>query len=196
MDAKTCVVDGTYYVATPATDICKGCVGEWGNDPLCYELEDCVDVIWIKDDRVPNVVPPTSDNPLGFGVPASAPAAETVRAFNTGATRSSDAGRYDPEGFMSPIVVERFAQYMNKHRVQPDGSIRSSDNWQKGIPRDAYMKGMWRHFLHLWTRHRGFKVQDPLATDNIEEDLCSILFNASGMLFEILKDKPEIKGDA
>lgn len=114
---------------------------------------------------------------------------DDVRKFDTGATRSSDAGRYDPEGFLSPIVIERYCEYMNKHRLQPDGSVRSSDNWQKGIPKETYMKGLWRHFLHLWTRHRGYVVQDTLATDNIEEDLCSIMFNAQGMLFEILKEK-------
>ncbi len=111
-----------------------------------------------------------------------------VRSFESGATRSSDKGRIDPEGFLSPLVIERFCEYMNKHRLQPDGTIRGSDNWQKGIPQDTYMKGMWRHFLHLWTRHRGYTVKDPLATDNIEEDLCSIIFNAQGMLFERLKE--------
>jgi hypothetical protein len=113
----------------------------------------------------------------------------SIRSFDTGATRSADAGRYDPEGFMSPIVIERFCEYMNKHRAQPDGSIRGSDNWQKGIPLAIYMKGMWRHVLHLWTRHRGHKVMDPLATTDMEEDLCAIIFNANGMLFELLKDK-------
>ena len=78
---------------------------------------------------------------------------------------------------------------MTKHRLQPDGRLRASDNWQKGIPLDAYMKGMWRHFLHLWTRHRGWPVRDPDATMNIEEDLCSIIFNAQGYLHEVLKTR-------
>lgn len=112
-----------------------------------------------------------------------------VRAFESGATRSSSAGRYDPEGFMSPIVIERFCEYMQANRLQPDGSIRDSDNWQKGIPLATYVKGMWRHVLHLWTRHRGYKVQDPMATAGVEEDLCAIIFNANGMLFEILKEQ-------
>jgi hypothetical protein len=112
-----------------------------------------------------------------------------VRQFDTGATRSADAGRYDPEGFLSPIVIDRFCQYMQKHRVHPDGSVRDSDNWQKGIPIVTYMKGMWRHMLHLWTRHRGFKVDDPKAARDTEEDLCAIIFNAQGMLFEMLKDQ-------
>lgn len=112
-----------------------------------------------------------------------------IRQFGTGATRNSDAGRYDPEGFLSPIVIERFCEYMNKNRVQADGSIRASDNWQKGIPKDTYMKGMWRHFLHLWTRFRGFPVQDKMAAADIEEDCCAIMFASMGLLFEVLKER-------
>ncbi len=110
-----------------------------------------------------------------------------VRAFDTGATRSSDAGRYDPEGFLSPLAIERYCIYMQKNQVQPDGSIRTSDNWQKGIPLDAYMKGMLRHTLHLWCRHRGHPVQDPKAAADKVEDLCALLFNVQGMLHELLK---------
>lgn len=117
--------------------------------------------------------------------------ASAVRQFDTGATRSSDAGRYDPEGFLSPIAIERFSQYMAKHQRQPDGSVRTSDNWQKGIPLSAYMKGGWRHFLHLWTRHRGYPVQDPMAAANVEEDLCALLFNVHGMLHEVVKARLE-----
>jgi hypothetical protein len=132
-----------------------------------------------------------SASALGSRIDAAKEAVDAakVRKFETGATRSSDAGRYDPEGFLSPIVIERYCEYMNAHRVQPDGSVRDSDNWQKGIPQTTYVKGLWRHWLHLWTRFRGYKVQDPLSTQSMEEDLCAILFNAQGLLFEILKDK-------
>lgn len=76
---------------------------------------------------------------------------------------------------------------MAKHRVQSDGKVRDSDNWQKGIPFEAYMKGMWRHFLHLWTRHRGFVVCDPEAAADVEEDLCALFFNVQGYLHEWIK---------
>lgn len=112
-----------------------------------------------------------------------------VRRFETGATRSVDVGRIDPEAYLSPIVIERFCEYMQKHQRQSDGALRSGDNWQKGMTRESFMKGMWRHFLHLWTRHRGYAVADPKAAENIEEDLCAILFNAQGMLFELLKER-------
>lgn len=122
-------------------------------------------------------------------ITAEGSAQSLVRIFESGATRSPDVGRYDPEGYLSPIVLERFSEYMNAHRVQSDGSLRDSDNWQRGMTRDSYMKGLWRHLLHLWTRHRGYKVMDPKAAADAEEDLCALLFNVQGMLFEILKDK-------
>src|SRR5574337_1524816 len=117
--------------------------------------------------------------------------AGAVRSFETGATRSSEAGRYDPEGFLSPIAIERYCEYMAAHQRQPDGSIRASDNWQKGLSVGTYMKGMWRHFLHLWTRHRGHKVRDANAAANEIEDLCALLFNVQGMLHELLKQEGE-----
>ena len=123
------------------------------------------------------------------GEPSLLPGTVQVRAFDSGATRSPDTDRYDPEGFLSPICIERYCEYMNKNRIQSDGKLRDPDNWQKGMPSSTYIKGMWRHFLHLWTRHRGHKVMDTGACLDMEEDLCSIIFNANGMLFEILKGK-------
>jgi len=118
-----------------------------------------------------------------------------MRRFETGATRSSDAMRDDPEGYLSPLVIDRYNEYMTKHRQQQDGSIRESDNWQKGMPLASYVKGMWRHFLHLWTRHRGYPVRDPEAAADIQEDLCAIIFNAQGYLHSLLVDELG-RGDA
>ena len=115
--------------------------------------------------------------------------AELVRVFETGATRSTDANRPDYEGYLSPLVIERYGEYMTEHRLQPDGTIRDSDNWQKGLSFDSYMKGAFRHFIHWWQRHRGWHVKDQLAGKNIEDDLCALIFNASGYLHETLKKK-------
>jgi hypothetical protein len=128
--------------------------------------------------------------------PMDQTSAPLVRSFDTGATRSGDAGRYDPEGFLSPLSIERYSLYMAANQKQPDGSFRSSDNWQKGLPLATYMKGMWRHMLHLWTRYRGYPVQDPKAAANIEEDLCAILFNVQGMLHETVKARLAKEADA
>lgn len=106
-----------------------------------------------------------------------------MRHFSTGATRNSDDGKYDFEGFYHPLVMERFSKYMHKHRVQADGKLRDSDNWQKGIPKEAYMKSGFRHFFSWWKVHRGLKDED------IEESICALIFNAQGYLFELLKKK-------
>ena len=84
--------------------------------------------------------------------------------------------------------MKRFAEYMNKHRKQSDGNLRDSDNWQKGIPKDAYIKSGYRHFFDWWMQHRGYEGQDTL-----EESICALIFNAQGYLFEILKEKHEKK---
>lgn len=110
----------------------------------------------------------------------------TIREFESGATRSSAVGRYDPEGYCSPLVEERFAEYMLKHQFQADGTRRESDNWQLGMTFWSYMKGMKRHVLHLWLRHRGHTPKDEAAAANIQEDLCAIIFNAQGYLHSLL----------
>lgn len=111
-----------------------------------------------------------------------------VREFDTGATRDTDEHKHDPEGFLSPLVIRRFNEYMHEHRVQTDGSVRSSDNWQKGMPLEAYMKSMWRHFLDVWLAHRGHVVEDVDGNEvETEEALCALLFNVQGYLHEVLK---------
>ncbi len=109
-----------------------------------------------------------------------------VRQFDTGATRDTDQGKLDFEGFLSPLVIERFAEYMHKNRFLKDGSMRDSDNWQKGIPFDAYMKSAWRHFFDVWKHHRGVP-----AGEDLETALCGLLFNLNGYLHEHLKKKGE-----
>lgn len=108
---------------------------------------------------------------------------KVVRTFDTGANRDVDEGKLDFEGFLSPAVLKRYAEYMHKNRTLRDGSLRDSDNWQKGIPKDVYMKSMYRHFFDVWSNHRGIQTHDDKVTN-----LCALLFNAMGMLHEELKD--------
>jgi len=107
-----------------------------------------------------------------------------MRTFKTGATRDSDETKFDYEGFLSPLVIERFGEYMHQHRQQKDGKLRDSDNWQKGIPKTAYIKSGWRHFFSWWKAHRGYKTEE-----DIEDSLCALLFNVQGYLHEHLKEK-------
>lgn len=104
-----------------------------------------------------------------------------MRTFETGATRDTDKDKLDYEGFLAPSVLDAYARYMHRNRIQADGRQRASDNWQKGIPQDAYMKSLWRHFMDVWREHR---AADP-NRDVQEEALCAMLFNVMGYLFEI-----------
>lgn len=107
-----------------------------------------------------------------------------IREFETGATRNVDDERFDYEGFLSPLVLERFAEYMHVHRLQKDGTMRAADNWQKGIPFDSYMSSGWRHFMEWWKSHRGVSNE---WDEDVEDALCALIFNAQGYLHEILK---------
>jgi hypothetical protein len=104
-----------------------------------------------------------------------------MREFETGATRDTEEGKLDYEGFLSPEVLQRFAEYMHANRIQSDGSLRDSDNWQRGIPKDVYMKSMWRHFHTVWMGHRYGDVS--------QDDLCALMFNVMGYLYEDLHKK-------
>ena len=108
----------------------------------------------------------------------------TIRQFVSGATRDTDDGKLDYEGFLSPLALKRFAEYMHKHRTQSDGNLRDSDNWQKGIPQDAYIKSGWRHFMDWWLIHRGLPAREDLETA-----LCALLFNVMGYLHELLRQR-------
>jgi hypothetical protein len=126
-------------------------------------------------------------------LPLQVPAAGDMQTFATGATRSASDDKLDYEGFLSPIVLRRYAQYMHANRVQRDGQLRASDNWQKGIPRENYRKSLIRHLIDFWIGARGFEVERPadlretIAYDE-NDILCAILFNVMGHLHENLKE--------
>ena len=107
-----------------------------------------------------------------------------MRTFESGATRDSDDDKLDFEGFLSPLVIECYAEYMHHHRKQADGALRPSDNWQKGMSKTVYAKSLWRHFFDWWKEHRGYP-----SREGIIYALCGVLFNASGYLHEILKER-------
>lgn len=109
-----------------------------------------------------------------------------MRNFKTGATRNDDASELNYEGFYSPIVMKAFAEYMHENRFQADGKIRAADNWQKGIPKDAYMQSGFRHFMDWYLEHRGYE-----SREGIKKALCGLLFNAQGYLFEMLREEQD-----
>lgn len=115
-----------------------------------------------------------------------------VRTFETGATRASLEGKPQYEGYLSPLVIRRYGEFMLRHQVQADGTIREADNWQKGIPLASYMDSMWRHFLSVWLIHRGWG--DDLD-ETLEDSLCALMFNVMGMLHEVLAARYRERSD-
>ena len=109
-----------------------------------------------------------------------------MRQFDTGATRDTDEGKPDYLGFCSALVMRRYGEYMMKHQVQADGEPRSADNWKLGIPIEAYQASLGRHFVDAWLEFEGFESREGL-----EEALCAIIFNAQGLLYEILRERYE-----
>lgn len=107
------------------------------------------------------------------------------RVFATGATRDTAEEKLEYAGFLSPTVLHRFAEYMHVNRHMRDGSLRASDNWQKGIPLDVYEQSLWRHFMDFWALHRGQK-QCAVEKD-MQVVLSALMFNIMGYLHEVLK---------
>jgi len=100
-----------------------------------------------------------------------------MRSFDTGATRDTAEGKLDFEGFLHPLFMEQFAKYMNMHRLQSDGKLRDSDNWQKGIPQDICMKSAFRHFFEMWKAHR--------AGAHCRRSYHDLMAGAMGLMFNI-----------
>lgn len=113
-----------------------------------------------------------------------------VRTFGENAgCRDLDDDKLDYEGFISPLVLEKYAEYMHKNRYLKDGSVRDSDNWQKGFGENHFavcMKSLWRHFVDLWMFHRGRE-----GRETIDDAICGILFNTMAYYNKILNDRLE-----
>jgi len=123
-----------------------------------------------------------------------------MRSFTSGATRDTNEGKLDYEGFLSPVVLKQFARFMNMNRLQSDGKLRDSDNWQKGIPMDVYRKSLFRHYMEFWeeTRHQdqmGADFKSRLSDINLVSAACGMMFNTMGYLLEWLKENEEVRFD-
>jgi hypothetical protein len=116
-----------------------------------------------------------------------------MREFEGGATRDTDEGKIDPDGYLSPEALNAFFDYMKRNQTCADGSKRGSDNWKsgKGIPQEVYVKSLFRHFFTAWTIYRDGKAH---TTEEMVEALCGIWFNTQGLLHEILKGEGDGTG--
>ena len=116
-----------------------------------------------------------------------------MKNFDSGATRSSDDGKPDYRGFISPQAQAMFGRYMLAHQIQADGQRRSSDNWKKGMPLNRYMSSYMRHVreLHaLWDaaldRDAGIEFESA-PWKLFEEELGGCFFNLQGIMHELEK---------
>lgn len=110
----------------------------------------------------------------------------SIRTFETGATRSPLGDKLRYEGFLNPVILKRYAEYMHRHRTQSDGSLREPDNWQKGMPLASYADSGLRHAMDWWLHHRGYQGE---TTESIEDTLCALVFNAFGYLLALENQK-------
>lgn len=104
--------------------------------------------------------------------------------FDTGATRNRKEDEIKFEGFLSPLALLMYGEYMHKHRFTADGTTRAADNWQNGIPLDSYMDSMLRHVMDVWLIHRGHR---ELARESLKEALSGLFFNVQGYAHESVK---------
>lgn len=121
------------------------------------------------------------------GEPKTSTEENLIRTFGTGATRDVAEGKLSYVKALSPIVLQRYVQYLDSHRKQPDGSMRDFDNWKKGIPEEIYLDGLGRHFMATWLLAQGFSAEDNHGPVTLEDSLAAIIFGASGWLYELLK---------
>ena len=105
-----------------------------------------------------------------------------MRKFSSGATRNEDSG-LEYAGFLSPLVMQEFATYMHRHRLQADGQIRSSRNWRKGMSVESYEESLMRHAVDAWLILEGFPTK---AREDLAAALCGIMFNTGGLLHEFI----------
>ena len=114
------------------------------------------------------------------------------REFETGANRNSDEGKLDYSGFNHPLVEWAFAQYMHTHRELEDGTLRDSDNWQKGIPNNELLKSKRRHDQDYDMIARGIKVTENGEELDPVEVLCGIRFNINALILSYVKQIEEV----
>jgi len=112
-----------------------------------------------------------------------------VREFSTGATRNLSTTKVNPARCLSPLVIQRYAEYMRDMRTQSDGTLRADDNWKRGMTLDSFLESGQRHSLHWWMIDSGvpYVSEDDGHSIDIEEACCALMFNVMGYLHETIK---------
>lgn len=114
------------------------------------------------------------------------PDTNKIRKFDSGATRDTEKGKLSYTKALSPIVLQEYVKYLDKHRVQSDGNLRDFDNWKLGIPPEAYLDALGRHWMNVWLLSQGYKASDNHGTVTLVDSLNAMLFNCMGLLHTLL----------
>lgn len=114
-----------------------------------------------------------------------------MRQFSTGATRNLSTTKVNPAKCLSPLVIQRYSEYMRDMRRQSDGTLRADDNWKKGMTLESFMESGQRHNLHWWMIDSGvpYVSEDDGHSIDIEEACCALMFNVMGYLHETIKTR-------
>ncbi len=110
-----------------------------------------------------------------------------MRTFETGANRDKNEHKVNYMGHISPLVTHRYGQYMHECRKMADGTMRDAANWKLGMPMSVWLESLVRHTEDVKLIADGYP--DLAQTPDMEKALCAVLFNAQGLLYQILVDK-------
>lgn len=116
---------------------------------------------------------------------------EKMIQLKTGATRSDNSTKPDYRGFISPLAIMMFGEYMLRHQIQADGKPRASDNWKKGLPIERYVESKVRHdvaFWRLWEALLKDPTNEALRLE-LEEEISACYFNVQGFMHEWMRAK-------
>jgi len=112
-----------------------------------------------------------------------------LRNFDTGAIRDNDDSKINYQGALSPLVLEAYGAYIQKHSLLPDGTRRNNKNWQNLFGtheehRQVCIESAWRHFIDLLMEHDGYDSRDGL-----DEAIGGLMFNIQAYWFSVLKER-------
>lgn len=111
--------------------------------------------------------------------------------FESGATRNRKENELRYDGFVSPLALQLFAEYMHENRLTADGSVRDPDNWQKGIPDTSYVDSLLRHVIDIWMIYRGWESKARDGGDK-RKAIAGAMFNVQGLAHNLALEEMEV----
>lgn len=106
------------------------------------------------------------------------------RVFETGAIRDVNTTKVNVMGHISPLVTKFYTEYLHECRKLQDGTLRDAENWKLGMPEQVWLESFVRHTEDVKLIADGFP--DAAHTPDMKKALCAVLFNAQGLLYQIL----------